>query len=130
AGNLRVVVRHALGAEAEGRGVGIARLHREAGPVDSASVKARGRSRLEPAAAQPQLLQPLPKQNRSGFAGAPGGILLLAAVNQAVEEGSGGDDHSLRAHGAAVAQLNTKNAGFGLRLSGFGNCVLMTIVVR
>ena len=95
AGNLRVVMRHALGAEAEGSGVGIARLHREARPVDGASVKARRRSGLQPAAAQAELLQSLAEQNCVGFAGASGGILLLAAVDQSVEKSAGGDDDGL-----------------------------------
>ena len=36
--------------------------------------------------------------------------MLFAAVDQAVEERSGGDDYGLRAHGAAVAEFDTENA--------------------
>ena len=82
-------MRHALGAEAERRGIGVARLLGEARPVDGASVEARRSAGLEAAAAQAQLLQRFAQQNRVRFAGTPGGILLLAAVNQAVEKSPG-----------------------------------------
>src|SRR5580704_2533042 len=112
--NLRVVVRDAPGTEAEGRGIGVSWLDRETGPIDGASVKTRRGSGLEPATAQAEPLQRLAKENRVRLAGAPGGILLLAAMNQAVEEGSGGNDHGLRADGAAVAEFDAAH----LLLSG------------
>src|SRR5260370_15571315 len=105
-GNLRVVVRHLLGAEAERSGVGIARLLREAGPVNGASIKARRRAGLEAAAAQAEFLQRLSQQNRVRLARTSGRILLLAAMNQSIEKSSGGDNHSLRGHGAPVAVLD------------------------
>ena len=106
AGHLRVVMRHPLGAEAERRGVCIARLLGEAGPIDGASIQTRRRSGLEPAAAQAQVLQRFPEENCVRFAGAPRGILLLASMYQSVEKSAGGDDDSLRAHSAAVAKAN------------------------
>jgi transcriptional antiterminator Rof (Rho-off) len=107
---LRVVMRHALGPEAEGRRVGVARLQREARPVDRASIKPRRRSRLQTAAAQAELLQRLAEQNCVRFPGTSGRILLLAAVDQSVEKSAGGDDYSLRADRAAIAQPNAENA--------------------
>ena len=116
-GNLRIVMRDAPGAEAERRGVGIARLLGEARPVDAASIKPRRRSGLEAAAAQAKLLQSFAEQNCIGFAGASRGILLFAAMNEPVKKSSGSDDYSLRADGAAVAKANAEDApGFGLRL--------------
>ena len=90
-------MRHALGAEAERSGVGIARLLREAGPVNGASIKARRRSRLQPASAQAEFLQRLSQQNRVRLARTSGRILLLATMNQSVEESASRDDYSLRA---------------------------------
>src|ERR1700734_1825881 len=117
--HLRIMMRHAFGAEAEGRGVGVSRLHREARPVNAASIQPRRRSCLQPAAAQAQFLQRFPQQNRSRFSGAPRGILLLAAVNQAIEKSPSSDDHSLRADGAAVAQANAENPGLRVLSSQF-----------
>ena len=96
AGHLRIVVRDALGAEAERGGIGVAGLHLKARPVDGAAVEARRRAGLEAASAQAELLQGFAEQDGGGFAGASGGILLLAAVDQAVEEGAGRDDDGLR----------------------------------
>src|SRR5277367_4798628 len=121
-------MRHPLGAETERSRVGVARLLGEARPVDGASVEARRGSGLEPAAAQAQFLQRFSEQNRIWFAGAPSRILLLAAVNQPVEKSSGGDDHGLRADSAAVAEFDAEYLGFGLRLSGFGGCLVMNFV--
>ena len=102
---------HALGAEAERRGIVVSRLHREAGPVDGASVEAWRRSGLEAATTQAKLLQRLAEQNCVRFSGASRRILLLAAMNQAIEKRSGGDDDGLRAYGAAVAQFDAENSG-------------------
>src|ERR1700730_14614968 len=79
--NLRIVMRHALGAKAERCGIGISRLLREARPIDSASIQARRRSSLEPATTQSQILQRLSEQHCVRFPRAPGGILLLPAMN-------------------------------------------------
>ena len=110
AGDLRVVMRDALGAEAEGRGIDVAGLLCEARPVDGASVEARRSAGLEAAAAQAEILQRLAEQDGGGLAGASGGILLLAAVDEAVEKGSGGDDDGVGADGAAVAEVDAENA--------------------
>ena len=57
AGDLGVVVGHAPGAKTEGRGIGIPRLHLETGPVDGAAVETWGGTRLQPTAAQAELLE-------------------------------------------------------------------------
>src|SRR5205085_1962321 len=95
-----------FGAKAEGRGVGVAGLGLEACPIDGASVEARRRAGLEAAATQAEQLERFSQQLRRGLAGAPGGIRLLAAVNEAVEKRSRSDDDRLRADGAAIAQLD------------------------
>ena len=104
AGDLRVVMRDPLGAEAEGRGIGVSGLHLEALPVDGAAIEARRRAGLEAAAAQAEVLQSFAQEHGGWFPGAAGGILLLAAVDQAIEESAGGDDDGLGADGAAVAE--------------------------
>src|SRR5882724_1294621 len=51
AGHLCVVMGDALGAEAKGRGIGVARLHGELRPVDGASVETRRSAGLQAATA-------------------------------------------------------------------------------
>ena len=123
AGHLRIVMGYAPGAEAERSGIGVARLLRETRPVDGASVEARRSAGLEAASAQAELFQSLAEQDGVGLTGASRGILLFAAVDETVEECSGGDDHGRCADGAAVSKLNandpTSSVG-GFRFSVFG----------
>ncbi len=99
-------MRDAAGTKAERRGIDVARLELELRPVNGAAIEARRSSGLEAAAAKAQLLERFSEQDGGGFAGASGGVLLFAAVDQTVEEGAGGDDDGLRADGAAVAQAD------------------------
>src|SRR5258708_32088706 len=115
AGNLRVVMCHSLGPKTEGRGIVVSRLLRETRPIDGAPIEARRRSGLEPASAQPEVLQRLSEQNRIRFPRTSRRILLFPTVNQTIEKSPGGDDDSLRADGAAVAQANSENAASGIR---------------
>src|SRR5437899_4007660 len=84
AGHLRVMMSDALGTKAERRGIGIARLKLEAGPVDGAAIEARRCAGLKPAAAQAELLQGFAQQDRRRLARTTRRILLLAAVDQTV----------------------------------------------
>ena len=108
--HLAVVVRDAAGAEAEGRGIGVAGLGLEARPVDGARVQARRRAGLEAASAQAESLERFAQKNGGRLAGAAGGIWLLAAVDQAVEERTGGDDDRGGGDAAAVAEENAGDA--------------------
>ena len=108
-------MRDALGAEAERRGIVVAGLHLKAGPVDGAAIEARRSAGLEAASAQAEIFQRFAQQDGVGFTGASGGILLLAAVDQAVEEGAGGDDDGLGADGAAVAEFDAEDSAAVLR---------------
>ena len=65
--------------------------------------------------AQPKLLERFAEQDGGGFAGASGGILLFAAVDQAVEESAGGDDDGLSADGAAVAEADAETRALRCR---------------
>src|SRR5438067_191236 len=84
AGHLRVMMSDALGAKAERRGIGIARLKLEAGPVDGATIETRWGASLKPAAAQAELLQGFAQEDRRRLARASGRILLFTAVDKAV----------------------------------------------
>ena len=79
-------------------------------PVDGAAVEARRRAGLEAAAAQAKLLQRFAQQDGGRFAGASRGILLLAAVDQAVEKRAGGDDDGGGADGAAIAEADAEDS--------------------
>src|ERR1035437_9869991 len=104
------MVRHAPGAEAEGRGVVVAGLYFKFRPVDTAPVETRRSAGLQAAAAQAERLQRFAQQYRIGLAAAPRGILLLAAVDEPVQKCSGSDDDGLRGDGASIAQLYAKNS--------------------
>ena len=71
--DLRIMVRHALGAEAEGRGIGVARLLLKARPVDGAAIEARRSAGFQAAAAQAQLLQASPSRTQCGSPERPAG---------------------------------------------------------
>src|SRR5438046_208794 len=103
---------HPLGSEAEGSGIGVARLKLEARPVDGPAIEARWSAGFETAAAEAEVLQSFAQEHGCRFAGAACGILLLAAVNETVEEGARCDDDGLCADGAAVAEPDaTGDAG-------------------
>ena len=84
------------GAKAERRGIVVTGLHLKLRPVDGAAVEARRRAGLEAATAQAELLERFAQKHGGRFAAASGGILLLAAVDQAVEKRAGRDDDGLR----------------------------------
>ena len=129
AGHLRIVMRHPPGAKAERGGIGVAGLHLKLRPVDGAAVETRRRSGLQPATAQAKLLQSFAQKHGGGFAGASRGILLLAAMDQAVEERAGGDDDSGRADGASVAQADAADS-LALIVVGRWSLVVGRAIVR
>src|SRR5579862_847545 len=87
-------------------GIGVAGLKLELRPVDGAAVEARRRTCFEAATAQSKLLQRFAQQNRSRLARASRRILLLATVDQSVEECSGRNDDGTRADGAAITKFD------------------------
>src|SRR4051794_29599321 len=117
---LGIVVGNPLCAKAEGRGVFVAGLYGEAGPVDGASIETRRSAGLEATSAQTEILQGFTEQDGRWFSGASCGILLLSAVDESVQECSRGDDDRVGADGAAVAKANAHDPAFGFRLSAFG----------
>src|SRR4030095_6234551 len=86
AGHLFVVMRHSLRAEAERRGVVVARLDLEARPIDSTSVETRRRAGFKSAAAQTKFLQCLTQEDCVRFTGTASGVLLLAAGDSAIAQ--------------------------------------------
>ena len=109
-GNLRIVMSDPLGAKTERRGIGIARLHLEFRPIDRPTIEAWRRAGLETAPSQAKFLQSFSQENCRRLTGTSGRILLLSAVNQAIEEGPSGDDDRLGADGAPIAELDAQNA--------------------
>src|SRR5208337_126248 len=99
-------MRHALGAEAERRRIGVARLKLEPRPVDAAAIKAWRRAGLETATAQAEPLEGFPKKHGWRLAGTACRILLFAAMNEPVEKCAGGDDDSGSAESSAIAQAD------------------------
>ena len=110
AGHLLVVMRDAARAKAEGRGVGVAGLQFELRPVDGAAIEARGSAGLQAASAQAEFLQRFAEQNGGRLTGTAGGILLLATVDESVEECAGRDDDGAGRDAAAVAQEDAGDA--------------------
>src|SRR5208283_3295346 len=107
--HLLVVMRHSLGTKAERRGIVVARLHCELRPVDAAAVEARRSAGLQAAPTQAECLERLAQQHRRWLAAAARRVLLLATVNEPIEECARGDNDSLRRDRAAIAQLNAPN---------------------
>ena len=110
-------LRDATGAEAERGGIGVAGLGLKACEVDGAAIEAGRGSGLEAAVAEAQSFEVFAEEDGGGLAVASGGIGLLATVDEAVEEGSGGDDDGAGADGASVAQAQALDAA---RISGAG----------
>ena len=102
-----------FGAEAEGRGIGVAGLLFEGVPADGAAVEAGRGAGLEAAGAQAEGAQRFAEEDGGGLAAAAGGIALFAAVDEAVEEGAGGDDGGAGEEVAAVAELEAEDAACG-----------------
>src|SRR6266853_3636947 len=110
AGHLRFVMRDSPGAKTERRGIGIAGLHLKPRPVDGPPVETRRRPSLKPATAQTELLERFPQQHRSRLSGASRRILLLAAVDQAVQKCAGRNNNSRRANGTSVTEADTHDS--------------------
>src|SRR5215467_7979030 len=102
-----LLLRDLLRPEAERRGIGVARLDFKTLPVNTAAIKTRGRSGLQPASAQAQQLERLTQKLRRRLAAAASGIGLLAAMDQPVQKRAGGNDDGFRADGPSVAELNS-----------------------
>jgi hypothetical protein len=95
-----------LGAEAEGRGIGVAGLLFKGFPAMVRPSRRGGVPVLRRQWCAGRGAQCFAEQDGGGFAAAAGGIALFAAVNEAVEEGAGGDDGGAGEQMvAAVAQL-------------------------
>ncbi len=96
-----------FGAKAERRGFGVAGLLVKLRPIDGAAVDAWRGSRLEAAIAQAQALQGFAEKHGCGLPAATGGIMLFAAVDEAIQECSGGDDGRAGVDDTSVAQLDS-----------------------
>ena len=98
------------GEEREWRRLGIAGLRLELAPVDGAAIEARRRSGLETGPVEAERAQLIAQQLRGRFPIPAAGVLHLADMRQAVQKSSGGDNHGAGLDGAAVAQLNARDA--------------------
>ena len=71
----------------------VARLHLHHREIHRAPVDARRRTGLQPPLRQRQLAQPRRQRQRRRIARPPAGVVLHADVDQAIEEGAGGEHH-------------------------------------
>src|SRR5208282_3434979 len=113
AGHLRVVMGNAPGAKAEWSRIQIAGLPLEAHPINRAPVEPRRRPGLEPASAQPKLLQRFTQQNRRRFSRPSRRILLLPAMNQPVQESTSSNDDRISRNAATIAKQDAAEAVVG-----------------
>jgi len=102
--------RDRLGAEAEGCRFCVAGLNFELLPLDRPAIETRGCAGLQTSFAQTEALERFPQQYACGFSRSSGGVLLLAAVDEAVEKGAGGDDGGV---GVDVASVAEDEAAYG-----------------
>ncbi len=80
----------------------IAGLLLKGAPVDGGGQQAWRGAGLEAAELQTQAIEALGQAKRGGFAHTAGGDLLLPEVDEAVEEGAGGEHDGARAKLAAI----------------------------
>src|SRR5215469_10524960 len=114
--HLLVVMCDLLCAEAEGSRIIIAGLHGELRPVNRPPVQPRRCASLQAATAQAELLKCFPQQDRGRLAAASRWILLLAAMDEAVQKRSRGDDNGLSGNGTAIAKLDAANNAASARI--------------
>src|SRR5262245_38814072 len=86
----------------EGGRVFIALLLLKSRPVDAAPVETRRRPGLEAGEPQPGVAHLLREAKRRRLADAAGGNLLGSEMDEAIEEGAGGEHDGLRSDAAAV----------------------------
>ena len=91
-----------VGQEGEGSGRVVAVLHLEAVPVDGAAVEPGRGAGLEPAHAQAQAVEPGGEAKGWGLVDAAGRDLALADMNEAAQEGAGGEHDGAGRKVAAV----------------------------
>ena len=82
----------------------------QAGPVDRAAVQPRRRTGLEAAETQAQRHEPIRQPQRRRLADPSGRDLALAHVDQAAQEGAGGDDDRARLDSLAAGRHDAGDA--------------------
>ena len=102
--------RDLVGQEGERHGRVVGRLLLKAIPIDRSLAEARRSAGLETPQLQSQPIQPLGELEGRGFAGAAGGDLPLAEVDEAVEESAGRQHHGAGREATAVSRHDTTNA--------------------
>ena len=103
-------LRNSPSAKTEGRGNRVSGLHLKLRKVDGACVQARRSAGLEPADLEAQPAQRLTQHDGRGLARTPRGVLVLPAVDQAIQESARGDDHGAGFHPASVQQSDAQCA--------------------
>src|SRR5579871_368666 len=88
----------------------IARLHLERGVIDGAAVQARTGSGLEPPDAEAELRQVLAQSHRRKVARAARRVILQPDVDEALEKGAGGEDHTLGLEGLTDLRFDAAHA--------------------
>ena len=83
-----------VGQEAERHRLGVGLLHLQPVPADGPAVEARGGAGLEPAHLQAGTIEVSRQAGGGGLAVTSGRDALVALVNDTVQEGAGGQDHS------------------------------------
>ena len=91
-----------FGEEGEGPGRVIAVLDLEPIPANGAAVEAGRGAGLEPAHAQAQSVEPRRQAKGRGLVDAPGRDLALADMDEAAQEGAGGENHGACRQAATV----------------------------
>ena len=91
-----------VGEEGEGSRRVVAMLHLETDPVDGAAVEPGRGAGLEPAHAQAQAVEAGGEAKGWGLVDAAGRDLALADMNEATQEGAGGQHHGAGRKMAAI----------------------------
>jgi len=99
-----------LCAEAEGRWIAVSGLLFEHLPANGAAVETGRRTGLEPAGAQAKSPESFSKKDAGGLSASTGWIAFFTAMDEAVQERSGGDDGGASKELATVPKLEAENA--------------------
>ena len=85
-----------LRQEREQRRLLVSVLLLQRGPIDGAGLQPRRRAGLQPAHRETRAIQAIRETDRRRLAVAPGGNALVADMDDALQERTGGEDYSLR----------------------------------
>ncbi len=91
----------------------VAGLHFQGGPIDAAAIEPRRRAGFQTAERKADRFQRARKPHGRRFSDAASGNLLFADMDEAAQEGAGGENHGAAGNLAAIGEFHPANAAIG-----------------